>query len=79
MGVKADKVLVFVQKNEKDLTSLGKTYFGCDALIQGPYERKIICYSKAMVSTGVLWEGDILTEVYYNKGMITARVKRMGH
>lgn len=31
MGVKADKVLVFVQKNEKDLTSLGKTYFGCDA------------------------------------------------
>lgn len=49
------------------------------ALMQGPYERKIICYSEAMVRTGVLWEGDILTEVYYNKGMITARVKRMGH
>lgn len=30
-GCERDKALVFEQKNEKDLTSLGKTYFGCDA------------------------------------------------
>lgn len=81
MGVKADKALVFIQKNKKDLTSLEKgtlVVMHMKPLMQGSYERKI-CYGEAMVRIGVLWEGNISTEVSCNKGMITAKVKRMGH
>lgn len=82
MSVKADKALVFAQKNKKDLTSLGKgtlVVMHMKPLMQGSYERKILWYSEAMVRIGVLWEGNISTEVFCTKGMITARVKRMGH
>lgn len=56
MGVKADKALVFIQKNKKDLTSLEKgtlVVMHMKPLMQGSYERKI-CYGEAMVRIGVL-------------------------